>query len=99
MVSVKKYIGRTIHLKRKTSFSISCSNFQSNIEVIILKTSLTVIFAIVLVLVVFGVANANFWESFLNNLDLPYNSGIISANTILLLIAIGVIGFLGVRRK
>jgi len=99
MVSVKKYIGRTIHLKRKTSLSITCSNFYSNIEGIILKTFLPVIFAIVLVLVVFGVANANFWESFLNNLRPPFNSDILSENTILLLIAIGIMGCLGVRRK
>ena len=99
MVSVKKYIERTIHLKRKTSLSITCSNLQTIIEGIIFKAFLTIIFAIVLVLVVFGVANANFWENFLNNLDLPYNSDIISANTILLLISIGVIGYLGVRRK
>ena len=64
-----------------------------------LKAFLTVIFTIVLVLVVFGAANANFWESVLNNLGSSYDSSTIPANAVWLLIAIGIIGCLGVRRK
>ena len=65
----------------------------------ILKAFITVIFTIFLVLVVFGIANASFWKSFLNNLDPFNNSGTIPANVILVLFITGLIGYLGVRRK
>jgi len=64
-----------------------------------LKVFLILISTIVLVLVVFGIANANFLDSFMNNLGSSNNSGTIPESIILLLISTGIVGYLGVRRK